>query len=114
MLIFYKNKGILVIVYLIVCIIGTAILLNLANELADGLVDKIDFYSTLGFGFMFTGIWTYLTKDDFYKDRDGNRMKMDTPNELFWISMKNWAFIFIVIALVFFSNSVFHFFDREV
>ena len=111
MLIFYKNKGILVIVYLIVRIIGTAILLSFAGESRESFFGKIDFYSTIGIGFLFTGIWTYLTKDDFYKDRDGNKKKMDTPNELFWISMRVWAIIFIVIAVFFFSNLVFHFFD---
>jgi hypothetical protein len=111
MLIVYKNKGLLILLYLIVCLIGTSIIVGVLSRNVGGIFLKIDFYTTLGFALLFAAIWTYLTKDDYYKDRNGNKVKMDTPNEFFWISMKIWAIIFLVLAAVLFSNVLFKFFD---
>jgi ribose/xylose/arabinose/galactoside ABC-type transport system permease subunit len=109
MFLVYKNKGLLILLYLIVCLIGTAMLVGVMNRSVGGMFPKIDFYSTLGISLLFTVLWTYLTKDDFYKDRNGNKVKMDTPNEFFWISMKTWVRIFLVLAVLLLSNSLFHF-----
>ena len=94
MLIFYKSKGLLIILYLVVSFIGTAILVGVLHRNTTGPLSKIDFYTTLGITFLITSIWTYLTKDDYYRDREGNKRKMDTVNELFFIKMKIWVFIF--------------------
>lgn len=69
-------------------------LVGVLNRNVGGLFSKIDFYTTVGLSFLFASIWTYLTKDDYYKDREGNKKKMDTVNEFFWIKMKIWAFVF--------------------
>jgi hypothetical protein len=111
MIIFYKNKGLLIILYLIVCFIGSAILVGVLHRNTNGIFSNIDFYTTIGIGFLLTSIWTYLTKDDFYMDREGKKKKMDTPNELFWISMKVWAFIFFGASLIFLGNLIFEYFE---
>lgn len=111
MILIWKNKGILVLLYAIVCFAGTAILAGVLHRNFGGIFSKIDFYSGLGFACLFTSIWTFLTKDDYYKDREGNRKKMDTKNELFWISMKGWAMIFIILSVLFFGNLIFNYFD---
>jgi hypothetical protein len=106
----WKNKGLLVLLYLIVCLIGTAMLVGVLHRNYGGIFSKIDFYTTLGFALLFSAIWTYLTKDDFYRDREGNKMKMDTVNEFFWIRMEIWAYIFFGACLVCFGNLLFHYF----
>jgi len=74
---------------------------------------KIDFYSNIGITFMLTSIWTYLTKDDFYKDKEGNKVKMDTVNSFIFLPMKVWAIIFLLAAVIFLGNSFFHYFPPE-
>lgn len=111
MLLVWKNKGILVLLYLIVCFIGTAILVGVLHRNYGGIFSKIDFYTGIGFAFLFASIWTYLTKDDYYVDKAGNKKKMDTANEFFWISMRAWAIIFLIVSSIFFANLVFNYFD---
>ena len=111
MLVVYKNKGLLIIPYLIISFIGSAILTGVLHRNTLGLLSKIDFYTTVGFAFLFTSIWTYLTKDDYYRDKHGIKRKMDTPNEFFWLSMKNWAIIFMIVSLIFFGNLLFNYFE---
>jgi membrane protease YdiL (CAAX protease family) len=111
MLLVWKNKGILVLLYIIVCFIGTAILVGVLHRNYGGIFSKIDFYTGLGFACLFTSIWTYLTKDDYYKDKEGNRKKMDTVNEFFWINMRIWAIIFLIASFIFFGNLLFNYFE---
>ena len=111
MLIFYKNKGILILPILIGSTIATAILNGVLSRNIGGIFSKIDIYSTFGFAFLFAGIVTYLIKDDFYKDRQGNKKKMDTINSFFFIKMQVWALIFLGISLLFFGNLLLHYFN---
>ena len=97
--------------YLIVSFIGTAMIMGALNRNVGGVFSKIDFYTTIGIAFLISGIWTYLTKDDFYKDREGNKKKMDTVHEFFFIKMEIWAYIFCVAALLFLGNSLFKYFS---
>ena len=106
------NKGLLVVLYLIVCLIGTAMIMGVLHRNYGGIFSKIDLYTTLGFALLFTALWTYLTKDDFYRDREGNKVKMDTVNELFWIRMEIWVYIFLVLAIICFGNSIFNYFPK--
>lgn len=110
MLIFYKNIGILVIVYLIACFIGTAIVIGVLQRNVDGVCSKINIYSGVGLAFLFASIWTFLTKDDYYKDRNGDKKKMDTVNSLFFIKMGIWMYIFLAISMILSGNSLFHYF----
>lgn len=98
--------------YLIVCLIGTAMLAGVLQRNYGGIFSKIDFYTVLGFALLFSAAWTYLTKDDYYKDREGNKVKMDTVNEFFWIRMETWAYIFLALSLVCFGNLIFHYFGK--
>lgn len=107
-----KNKGLLVLLYLIVCLIGTAVIVGELARNYGGIFSKFDFYTTLGFALLFTAAWTYLTKDDYYKDTEGNKVKMDMENEFFWIRMEIWVYIFVALSLVCFGNLVFHYFGK--
>jgi hypothetical protein len=109
-----KGKGILVIFYFIVSFFVTMILVGLHDRNFGGFSSQIDFYTTIGIAFLFTSIWTYLTKDDFYKDRDGNRRKLDTVNSLIFIKMKIWAIIFFCAGLFFLGNLLFHYFKSTI
>jgi hypothetical protein len=105
-----KGKGILVILYFIVSSLVTAMFVGILHRNTGGIFSKIDFYTTIGLSFLFASIWTYLTKDDFYKDRDGNKKKMETVNSFIFIEMRIWAFIFVCASLFFLDNLLFHYF----
>ena len=105
-----QTVNVLVILYLIVCFIGTAILVGVLHRNTSGPLSQIDFYTTIGLAFLFASVWTYLSKDDYYRDREGNKKKMDTPNELFWLSMKIWAIIFMCASFLFLGNLIFGYF----
>lgn len=91
MLIIYKNKGILVLPIWIASVLGTVAVLKMLHENAGSTIPQMDFYNCFGISFLVAGLWTFLIKDDCYKDREGNKKKMDTRNEFFFISMKVWA-----------------------
>jgi len=110
MLLFYKNKGILVLVYLFSCIFGTSIIIGGLHRNVGGIFSKIDIYTGTGIGFMFAALWTYLTKDDYYKNNEGNKVKMDTENSFFFMSMKIWSFILLTAGVIFLGNLLFHYF----
>jgi len=107
MLLIYKNKGILIVPYLIASLIGTAILTGILKRNVGGIFSHIDLSTTMGVGFLVCAAWTYLTRNDYYTDRNGIKQKMDTPNELFFLTMKVWAYIFLAIALLFFLDALF-------
>ena len=111
MLLIWKNKGILVMLYVIVSFIGTAMLVGILHRNAGGIFSQIDFYTTIGIAFLIAAAWTYRTKDDYYKDRYGNKKKMDTVHEFFFIKMGTWVFIFLCAALIFLGNLVFNYFS---
>lgn len=105
-----KGKGILVILYFIVSLLVSALLVGTLNRNIGGVFSQIDFYTTAGIAFLFSSIWTHLTKDDFYKDREGKRKKMNTVNSFIFIKMKIWAIIFFCAAIFFLGNLMFHYF----
>jgi len=107
MLLIYKNKGILIVPYLIASIIGTAIIVGILKRNIGSIFSDIDFSTTMGLGFLICAIWTYLTRNEFYIDRNGKKQKMDITNELFFLTMKVWAYIFLAAALLFFADSIF-------
>ncbi len=100
MIVFYKNKGILIIVYLIVCLIGTAFILWGLGTYVRGIFDSIGFFALL-----LAGIWTYFTKDDYYRDKEGYKKKMDSENSLFFMNMTIWSYIFFGLSLLFFASA---------
>ena len=110
MLLIYKNKGILVVPYFVGSFIGCAIALNILKRKFGGIFAQIDFYNTAGFAFLVCAIVTYLTRNDYYLNKNGEKQKMDTPNEFYFLKMEIWAYIFFALALVFFGNFYFHYF----
>ncbi|MEP6951568.1 MAG: hypothetical protein ABI863_19915 [Ginsengibacter sp.] len=106
-----KGKGILVILYFIVSSFAIAMLVGILHRNVTGIFSKIDFYTTVGVSFLVAATWTHLTKNDFYKDREGNKKKMDTINSFIFIEMKIWAIIFACAGLFFLGNLVFHYFQ---
>ena len=108
MFLIYKNKGLLIVLYLIVSFIGTA---TLAGAIGRQLGVKFAvIYTSIGIALIIAGIWTYLTKDDYYKDRNGNKKKLETVSELFFMSMKTWSIILISIGVILVLNLVFKYF----
>lgn len=107
MLLIYKNKGILIAPYFIGSLIGTAILTGVLKRNVGGIFTNADFYDIIGFTFAICGMLTYITRNDYYTDKYGQKQKMDIPNEFFFLSMETWAYIFAIAAAVFFSNSIF-------
>jgi len=108
-----KGKGILVLLYLIVSSLVTAELVGVLDRNVGGIFASIDTYTTIGISFLFASAWTHLTKDDYHKDRDGNKKKMDTINSFIFIKMKTWAVIYFCLALIFSGNAWFHYFSKS-
>ena len=101
MFLIYKNRGILIPVYLFVSNLGILILLNFLSDSVGGIFKhEIDPLITFGFGFMLAGTWTYL-KRNIYVKTDGIRHKVDLINSFFFIEMKFWAIFFWAVGLIF-------------
>jgi hypothetical protein len=101
---FNKGKGILVLLYLIISLIGTA-------GIFASTFKGMDNYTIVGIAFLVAAIWTYMTRNDYYKDKEGNKIKMDTINAYFFIPMRIWAIIYSCIGLLLFGNLLFHYFE---
>lgn len=112
MLLIYKNKGILIAPYFIGSLIGTAILSGVLKRSVGGIFANADFYDIVGSAFLLCAAITYITRNDYYTDRNGEKQRIDIPNEFFFLSMQTWAYIFIIAATVFFINSVFEYFGK--
>jgi len=105
-----KGKGILIFLYWVVStILCTVIVTFLGNNVWPSL-STFDFYTTEGVAFLVTALWTYLTKDNYYKDKEGNKKKMDTVNSFAGVNMGIWSFIFLSAGLIFLGNLLFHYF----
>jgi len=47
----------------------------------------------MGIVLIVTGIWTKLTAEDYYIDKEGRKKYLEIENELFFIRMAVWALI---------------------
>ena len=112
MLLIWKNKGLLVLLYIVVSFLATAILLGVVRRNVGGFFSRMDFSGTAGLSFLIAAAWTYLTKDDYYKDKNGEKKKMEIVNEFFFIRMERWVYILVGAALIFIGNSIFHYFKE--
>ncbi len=103
MIVIYKNRGILIPVYLIVSLIGTAILNGILKEYIGGIfVSNYDNQIVLSIGFIISGFWTYFTSQDHIMI-DGEKEEIYFNNHFFYISMKLWSYImfgFGVLTLI--------------
>jgi hypothetical protein len=101
MLFIYKNKGILVPIYVIVSFIGIAILSGILKRNIGGIfANEYDYKIILGLGFLISGLWTYFTSEEYIK-KDGVKIKVNIENTFFFIPMKIWGYIFIGAGLLF-------------
>ncbi|MGB6268337.1 MAG: hypothetical protein WBF67_04940, partial [Olleya sp.] len=66
MIFIYKNRGILVPVFLFVAVFGAIILNSFLKEYVGGIFNtKYDFQLVLGIGLLISGFWTYAKSEDF-------------------------------------------------
>lgn len=96
----FKNKGALIPIYLAVSLIGVITLKTFLKNHVGSPFD-LDFETTVivGISFIITGIWNLLTYDSFYvNDSTGERKQMYEENTFFYIHMKLWGYIFIVMG----------------
>ena len=101
MILIWKNRGLLVGVYLAVSMLLTGFLLGVLKRNVGGIFSDIDMNMTASIGFLVSAVWTYLVKDDYYRNKSGKRVKMDTRNEFFFISLKVWAYLFLAAGVGF-------------
>lgn len=88
-------------VYLMVSMFLTALILGALERNTVGIFSVIDFNLTVGFGFLISAIWTFLTRNDSYLYKSGKKVKMDTRNEFFFITMKIWSYLFFIAGFAF-------------
>jgi hypothetical protein len=91
-MIIWKGKGIMILLYFIVTVVVLAIINGLLKEYL-GFSDKVPMEVFIGIVLIVTGIWTKLTAEDYYIDKEGRKKYLDIENDLFFIKMKNWGLI---------------------
>lgn len=90
-MIIWKGKGIMIILYFIVSVI---VLLILSSLITDNLgIGKPPIEGFMGLVLIVTGIWTKLTAEDYYIDKEGGKRYLEIENELFFIKMSVWGLI---------------------
>lgn len=106
MIFIWKNKGILVPVYIVATFISMAILSGILERNVGGIFAyDYDTRFFLALVFFISGTWTYLTSEEFIK-KDGRKIKVDVENKFFFIPMKIWGYIFLGLGLLFLINAL--------
>ncbi len=96
MIFFYKNRGILVPIFLIVPFVGTAILSGVLKRNIGGIfASDYDQQIVMGIGLLISGIWTFLKSED-YIEVNGLKEKIEMNYHFFFVSMKTWSYIMLV------------------
>jgi len=108
MQLFWKNKGLYVLLYIVVSVVATNIILAKIKELIGGSLSFIDFYLALGIALIIAAVLTYFKKDDYYIDDEGKKIKMDTENEFMYISMDLWFYILLIVGVLSLGKSIHH------
>jgi hypothetical protein len=90
----FRNRGILVPFFLIICFIGVAIL-KVLIQFAFGEHSFVegDMVLLSGVAFLVAGYWTHRKRDTFYIV-DGETKRMNEQNTFFFLSMEMWAQIY--------------------
>jgi hypothetical protein len=107
-MIIWKGKGIMIFLYLIVTVIVLAISNRLLIETFGMISVPIEVF--MGLVLIVTGIWTKLTADDYYIDKEGKKKYLEIENELFFIKMSVWGLILPSIGvglIIYGTNKVF-------
>ncbi|WP_299437964.1 hypothetical protein [uncultured Aquimarina sp.] len=95
MIVIYKNRGILVPVYLVVSLVSTSILNTILKKYIGWIfATNYDSQIVMGIGLVISGLWTYFTSEDHIMV-DGEKEKIFMNNHFFYISMKLWSYIML-------------------
>jgi hypothetical protein len=92
-MIIWKGKGIMIFLYFIVTTIVLAIVNRLIIVETFGISSELRIEVFMGMVLIITGIWTKITADDYYIDKDGRRKSLEIENSLFFIKMSTWGLI---------------------
>ena len=96
----WKNRGILVPIYLAITAIAVILLLGILQKYVGGVfLSGYDYKINLGIIILISGAWTYLTSEDYVK-KDGKKVKVKMENEFFGIPMKIWGYIKFIAGTV--------------
>jgi hypothetical protein len=96
-MIIWKGKGIMIFLYFIVSVIAIAVLNSLIIENLG--IGKAPIEVFMGLVLIVTGIWTRLTAEDYYIDKEGRKKYLEIENELFFIKMSVWGLILPTIGV---------------
>ncbi|WBX77888.1 hypothetical protein PG911_06435 [Tenacibaculum ovolyticum] len=100
MILIYKNRGILVPVFLVVPIVGVAIISGVLKRNIGGLFAyDYDYQIILGIGLLISSFWTYIKSED-YIEVDGKKEKIEMNNHFFYIPMKLWSKIMVIAGVL--------------
>lgn len=96
-----KGRGILVIVFCFVSCMLSAMVAGILERNVGGIFAGATWNNILGFAFIMAAIWTWLTKNDYYKDEAGNKVKVAIVNSFIFLSMEVWAILFLCAGVLF-------------
>ena len=86
MILIWKNKGILIPVYVVTTFVSIATLSGVLKRNIGGIfANDYNIQITLGLTFLSSGLWTYLTSEEFVK-KDGQKIKVDFENKFLFHS----------------------------
>ncbi len=95
MIIFYKNRGILLPVFITIPVIGIVILSVILRENVGGIfASDYDKNIVFGIGLLISGIWTYLKRTDFI-EVNGVKEEIEMNHHFFFVSLKLWSKILL-------------------
>jgi hypothetical protein len=107
----YKNRGILIPVFLIVPVIGLLILNGELGRNYGGIFVTESFKQIMvGIGFLISFIWTYLTSEDFIIV-DGKKEKIEMYNHFFYIPNKTWSYAMLGFGILVIIGGILEFFS---
>lgn len=100
MIIIYKNRGILVPVFILVPLVGILILSGeLKRNVGGVFASDYDKNLLFGIAFLISGIWTYWKRAD-YILVNGEKEEIEMNNHFFYISLKLWSKILFVCGII--------------
>lgn len=102
MIFIYKNKGILIPVFLITPFIAITVLSGVLERNVGGIfASNYDKQIIFGISLLISGIWTFFKGENFIKI-NGLKEKIEINNHFFYISMKMWSYIMLVGGILLF------------
>ena len=106
MILIYKNRGILIPVYLVVSVLGTVILNGLLKSYIGGIfLNAYDSQIVLGIGLFIAFIWTFVTSYD-YIEIEGEKERIEMNNHFFYISNRLWSYIMLGASVLVLAGGI--------